>query len=309
MNKEMRQELVDKMEAGTLKMLKSEDKFKFDCTACGQCCLDIAVLVNPMDTYMMARSKMARNTYGVRWTHDLLSKRLVEAYRGPDSRIPIATIKFKKAARGGTSYCPFLMPARSDQHDMSVLDGMNRSQAYALSVLKGVKFVCGLHEEKLKPIICRLSPLGRAYRSESEGKPSRLDVFWQPIAGCPGVKSDREQVVSKYMDRAGIPSIQRYSQWWFDFAAGEARGTVAKMDDDDCAKLGAILFDLDWVLLGLPGTEAEVEDVLAAGEAPSQKLEPDEYFEVMTGMAAKFIELWQKQKGGEECSVATAEGK
>jgi hypothetical protein len=98
MDKEAREHLSKELEAGNIRFLQPQDSFEFGCAACGGCCFGLVVLLNPMDVYMMSRSKMAKNTYKVRWTHDLLTAGLVRLNRGPDSRfrssfrsIPVGT--------------------------------------------------------------------------------------------------------------------------------------------------------------------------------------------------------------------------
>lgn len=293
MDREVREHIAKGLADGSFKLFQSEDKFNFKCTACGQCCFGLDVLLNPMDVYMMSRSKMARNTYKVRWTHDLLEKGLVRLSRGPDSGYPVATIGFKETGPGKTTYCPFLTPKNPDRHGMDLLKGLSRADVWRYSQ-NGINFTCGLHEEGLKPVICRLSPLGRAYEKPEEGKERTVKYFWQPIQGCPGVKSENEWVLKDYLEKAQIDRITPYSAWFYNFI--EEHHVEAKaMDEESSMKLGFVLYNLDCVFLGMK-SEEEIEEALAKGDVPSQKFDEGDYFETVKGLAEAFFKMYAKEQ-------------
>lgn len=307
MNREIRERIAREMSSGELRTLGPEDTFKFSCTACGSCCFDIDVMLNPMDVYMMARSKMARNTYKVLWTRDLFAKDLIESYRGSDSKAPICIIKFTRQAPGMVEHCPFLMPSKPEQ-DMSPLKTIRSRRDVLIMNAKGVKYACGLHEEGLKPMICRLSPLGRGWsmdpKTRKMGTPM---VFWQPIQHCPGLKSDRIQVVKDYFEKASITGLTKYSDWWYEATMSEYLHDFKEMDTLSSHDLGLIMFDLDFVVLqerhNMPETSIpDLESVrpmardLLSGKVPSQELGMDEYFELLKGRVKAFMDHWRAHK-------------
>lgn len=307
MNREVRERIVQEMASGQLRTLGPDDTFKFACTACGSCCFDIDVMLNPMDVYMMARSKMARNTYKVLWTRDLFAKGLIESYRGEDSRAPLCIIRFMRQAPGAVEHCPFLTPSRPDQ-DMSPLRTIRSRRDVLIQNAKGVKYVCGLHEEGLKPMICRLSPLGRGWNMDPETrKMSDPIVFWQPIQHCPGLKSDRVQVVKDYFEKARITGLAKYSDWWYQITMDEYLKDFKEMDSLSSHDLGLIMFDLDYVVLrerhNMPETSMpDLESVrpmardLLSGKVPTQELGMDEYFELLKERVKAFMDHWRAHK-------------
>lgn len=297
MDRAVREHIAKGLADGAFKLFQPEDKFNFKCTACGQCCFGLDVLLNPMDVYMMSRSKMARNTYKVRWTHDLFETGLVRLTRGPDSGYPIASIGFKETGPGKTTYCPFLTPKDPERYGMDLLKGLSRADVWRYSQ-KGINFTCGLHEEGLKPVICRLSPLGRAYEKPEEGKERTVKYFWQPIQGCPGVGSKNEWILKDYLEKAQIDRITKYSTWFYGFV--EEHHEVAKtMDEDFSMKLGFLLYNLDFMSL-MGASEKEVEEAVAKGEVPSQKLGEEDYFETVKTMAETFFKMYPKLKEARE---------
>jgi len=296
MDKEAREHLAKELEAGNVRFLKSEDSFEFGCTACGGCCFGLTVLLNPMDVYMMSRSKMARNTYRVRWTHDLLTAGLVHLNRGPESRFPIATIEFRPTGKRGTDRCPFLIPKCPDRHDLSLLNGLDIGGVRRYTS-NGVHFVCGLHEEGLKPAICRLSPLGRTYELTEDKKELNPRYIWYPATGaCPGVRNKKPWTLEQYLRESRLDVVSRYSQWWYGLTRSRQE-EVKAMDEETCIKFGLILYDLDFIFMGVSGLEEKaMEAALAAGDVPSRKLDEGAYFEALKSMVDSFFAALDKRE-------------
>jgi len=296
MNKESREQIGKGLVDGSIRMLEPDDTFRFKCTSCGACCFDIDVLLNPMDVYMLARSKMARNTYKVRWTHDLQEKGVIETFRGHDSKFPLCMLSFRPSAPEGVKHCPFLVPAREDRAMADLLKGVKNKAGVFAGAARGARFVCSLHEEGLKPTICRLSPLGRTWKGDAETKKFiESKVFWQPIPGCPGIHKDKVNVVREYFQEAGLDKVLKYSDWWYKEFFNEHMADLQKMPDMYSFLVGSILYDLDAVVLaGKYGREdPALEEAKKAGKVPSQELGADDYFELMKENLKKFMDGWR----------------
>ena len=323
MNRQIRQQIANDMQRGDLKTLQLDDTFKFACTGCGMCCFDIDVLLNPMDVYLMMHSKLARNTHKVRWTYDLHDKGLITSFRGSESKFPLCMIEFRKLPLGkpkpgeepefGVPFCPFLVPAQEGQMEDYLTGVKDRRGVMALNA-KGKRFHCGLHEEGLKPMICRLSPIGRAWKGDMEkGTLDTPQLFWQPIPNCPGVKKDRTQSVRAYFEGAGIDKMTKYSDWWYEELWNHWREDLQDMDPISSKRLGLVLFNLDVVVLGerimskdkpSPESLGRMADAITEGKVPSLELDIDGYFELMKQKVLEFLAYWTANRAELKAAAA-----
>jgi len=152
------EDLVKRIENGTLRFLEEDSEFVVDCEQCGKCCRDREdILLSPHDIYHMVKAtKMP--------VLEMLQK-YTEVYLGPNSNLPIVRIVYRQESNGSTT-CPFL--GRKDD-----------------------KYYCRIHDNK--PYVCRSYPLGRMTSFIANGnKKSETDYpryFEQPQYGplCQGM--------------------------------------------------------------------------------------------------------------------------
>lgn len=134
--------------------LGTKDEFQFECTSCGECCRgDIRIRLNLLDLGRMATYLGFENT-GLLFEEGWVAEESIDegGFR------PYISFKEKPFR-----FCPFLENRLED-------DG----------TLLGL---CNLHP-RLKPLVCRLAPLGREVRL-----PAFEEWFFaEPIQGCPGCK-------------------------------------------------------------------------------------------------------------------------
>jgi hypothetical protein len=148
----------------------------------------------------------------------------------------------------------------------------------------------------LKPAICRLSPLGRTYELTEDGQELKPKYIWYPATGaCPGVRFKKTWTLEKYLEESRLNGNSKYSQWWYDLTRSRQE-EVKAMDEETCMKFGLVLYDLDFILLGISGTTEKVaETVLAMGDVPSQRLDEEAYFEMLKSTVDSFFAALAKR--------------
>jgi len=151
------QKIAESVQDGTLKKLGLDDIFKFTCKQCGNCCINNTIIVNTYDVIRMRHAlKMT--------TCDMIHAGLLSFNIGPDSGMPIATIRFRQI-NDDLSICPFLAPVyhassreeikRRMRNDGIDTAGLTRAKnRYGDDLL-----LCGINPDK--PFRCRAYPLGR----------------------------------------------------------------------------------------------------------------------------------------------------
>jgi hypothetical protein len=276
------EKLAKSIEDGSQKTLTENDTFQFGCTACGKCCFGQDILLNPTDVYLMVRSGFAKKA-GIRTTADLFEKEYLRLIRGHSSRAPLCVIHVEEA--GGP--CPFLMPAIDVADESTVKkiakhtkDGLQPSEIVERLGLKITRFLCGLHEDRSKPAVCKSSPLGRVY-----GKEGSRYIVVPPVPDCPGMKVETKQVVKDWIRDTKLDVQYRHSSWFHEFLMGH-HDDFKRMSDEVVYLLGEILFDPDGVLM---------KSGVAPDGVPTATCENvDAYMEFLKGFAETYMKMIQK---------------
>jgi Fe-S-cluster containining protein len=165
-------EFLEDIEAGIIKKLNNEDKFKFTCTVCGECCRnrDNEITVFPYEMFNLCKAL------------NMKSQEVVEKhckfYVGDNSGIPYFTIRFKEVGTGDNSYTVCSLLRKQD----------------------GV-FKCMVHE--YKPLVCALYPLGRLYNKNTK----EVNYFLQPIV-C-NAKLEDEHTLSSWLEQSRINDTEQ----------------------------------------------------------------------------------------------------
>lgn len=162
-----RNQFLKKIMNEEMKGLTHEDTFEFSCNICGNCCKNRQdILLSSYDVYRM--SKYLNIT-----PFELIDK-YCDRYIGGDSKLPLASIRFKKIDNLGKPYtvCPFL------KHK----DGLLK---------------CTVHDAK--PVVCAVFPLGRAIKV-NDGK--RAIAYYVQDVCCGGEKSS--QTVKQWLESFSI---------------------------------------------------------------------------------------------------------
>lgn len=137
MNKKEKEGLVKEVSSGKKelvfmkKVVDMDDTFKFKCTKCGKCCFNNEIALNIYDVIRL-RHSLKKPTYFI------LKNEYLNFYVGQHSGIPIVSINFINIEDSDMKACSF--------YDN--------------------KFGCIVHKDK--PIICKLYPLGRLQRLNTE---------------------------------------------------------------------------------------------------------------------------------------------
>lgn len=89
MNSSQLQSIAESVQNGTLWKLGIDDSFRFSCKQCGRCCVNNTIIVNTYDVIRMRHTlKMT--------TGDIIANDLLSFNVGPNSGMPIATIRFRQ---------------------------------------------------------------------------------------------------------------------------------------------------------------------------------------------------------------------
>ncbi len=145
--------IVEGIKSGAVDILeKDTDKFEFGCNACGECCFDMDIILHPDEILNIRDSKFVQETLEMRRTSDLVDAGFLNFSIGPDSGMPIATIKFQRVTAGMTK-CPFLLPAMG----VELKDGIPVPTPL-LTDEGNPKLMCAVHGSH--PNVCRSYPLG-----------------------------------------------------------------------------------------------------------------------------------------------------
>jgi len=258
--------LMAGLESGEIKYVEPEDTFKFDCVACGGCCMNKDVMVNPHDIWMMFESGVAQ-TLGFNKTADLFSDVHAPLHLtlGGNSGAPVCIIEFrpvsepKEGEPPPLTICPFAAPvlelkdvdgAREKMKKFAEADFEDPKEAYeVLQELASTKttetgmpqFLCALH--KAKPTICRAYPIGRAGVKTQEDKTLPFDMkYIQVPLTCGEAKT--EWTVQGWVDKWDL--VERYKGSDAHYAvAGFIAQNKDKLPEEVRWAAANILFNFD----------------------------------------------------------------
>ncbi|MEG1502260.1 MAG: YkgJ family cysteine cluster protein [Synergistaceae bacterium] len=131
-----------------LQKIEKEDKFNFNCSACGQCCMGRSndIILYPYDVFRIAKG------LGIS-TEEVISKKHCNIHMGKNSKLPIVTLN-NKTLPDERVICTFLKKK----------EGVYRCQVHAF-----------------KPSVCRLYPLGRAVKIDVKENKTELNYYMQEV--------------------------------------------------------------------------------------------------------------------------------
>ena len=246
MNNAQLQTIAESVQNGTLWRLGIDDSFRFNCKQCGRCCVNNTIIVN---TYDVIRMRHTLNmTTGNMVANDLLSFNV-----GPNSGMPIATIRFRRID-DDLSVCPFLAPV----YQAASLDDLkSRIQKGNIATEGLVRaknchgediFLCGIHPDK--PFRCRAYPLGRIFESpEGTLDITKADSYWFHIDlpdHCKGSEA-KEHTVHEWIESQGMKEYLETSTRCTSMLEKIAKANV--LNNEDISALAfTVLYDFDSIL-------------------------------------------------------------
>jgi len=241
LNNRQLQKIAESVQNGTLWKLGMDDSFRFSCKQCGRCCINNTIIVNSYDIIRMRHTlKMTTNEMVV---NDLLSFNI-----GPNSGMPIATIRFKQI--NDVCVCPFLAPvyqARSIDDLRSRMRNGNINTKGLTSAKncdgEGI-FLCSIHPDK--PFRCRAYPLGRIFESpEGTLDITKAESSWFHVDlpdHCNG--SDANYTVREWIESQGLKDYLETSTRCTSMLEKIAKADI--LDDEDVSALAfTVLYDFD----------------------------------------------------------------
>ena len=245
MNSSQLQKIAESVQNGTLWKLGPDDSFRFGCKQCGRCCVNNAIIVNTYDVIRMRHT--LKMTTGNMIANDLLSFNV-----GPNSGMPIATIRFRRI-NDDLSICPFLAPV----YQAASLDDLKsriRKGSINTEGLTSAKnscgediFLCGIHPDK--PFRCRAYPLGRIF----ENPEGALDItnsesYWFHVDlpdHCNG--SDTNYTVREWIESQGMKEYLDTSTRCTSMLEKIAKANV--LNNEDVSALAfTVLYNFDSIL-------------------------------------------------------------
>jgi len=235
------QRIAESVQNGTLWKLGLDDSFRFSCKQCGRCCINNTIIVNTYDIIRMRHTlKMTTNEMVV---NDLLSFNV-----GPNSGMPIATIRFRQI-NDDTSVCPFLAPV----YQAKSLDDLRSRMRNGNINTKGLTsakncdgediFLCSIHPGK--PFRCRSYPLGRIFESPEGMDIAKAESYWFHVElpdHCNG--SDANYTVREWIESQGLNEYLEVSTRCMSMLEKIAKADI--LDDEDVSALAfTVLYDFD----------------------------------------------------------------
>jgi Fe-S-cluster containining protein len=238
--------IAESVQNGTLWKLGLDDSFSFNCKQCGRCCINNTIIVNTYDVIRMRRTlKMT--------TNEMVVNNLLSFNVGPNSGMPIATIRFRQI-NDDASVCPFLAPMYQAK---SLDDLKSRIQKDSINT-KGLTsaknrygediFLCSIHPDK--PFRCRAYPLGRIFESpEGILDITKADSYWFHVDlpdHCKGPNA-KKHTVREWIESQGMKEYLKTSVRCTSMLEKIAKANV--LNDEDVSALAfTILYDFDSIM-------------------------------------------------------------
>jgi len=194
-------------------------------------------------------------------TGDMIANDLLSFNVGPNSGMPIATIRFRQI-NDNLSVCPFLAPVYQAK---SLDDLKNRIQNGNINT-KGLEsakncygedmFLCSIHPDK--PFRCRSYPLGRIFEHDDKLDIASARSYWFHVElpdDCKGSSDAKSHVVSEWLEEQCIGEYIDTSVRCTSMLEKIAKANV--LDDEDISALAfTVLYDFDsMVKKTVPDTE------------------------------------------------------
>jgi Fe-S-cluster containining protein len=244
-NNSQLQSIAESVQNNTLWKLAIDDSFRFSCKQCGRCCINNTIIVNTYDVIRMRHTlKMT--------TGDMIANDLLSFNVGPNSGMPIATIRFRQID-DDLSVCPFLAPVyhAASLDDLKSRIGKGSVNTKGLTRAKNSCgediFQCGIHPDK--PFRCRAYPLGRIFESpEGTLDITNAESFWFHVDlpdHCNG--SDTNYTVRKWIESQGMREYLETSTRCTSMLEKIAKANV--LNNEDVSALAfTVLYDFDSIL-------------------------------------------------------------
>ena len=243
MNSNQLQRIAESVQNGTLWKLGPDDSFRFGCKQCGRCCVNNTIIVNTYDIIRMRHT--LKMTTGNMIANDLLSFNV-----GPNSRMPIATIRFRQI--NDLSVCPFLAPV----YQAASLDDLKSRIRKGSINTKGLTraknchgediFLCSIHPDK--PFRCRAYPLGRIFEHNDKLDIANAESFWFHVDlpdHCNG--SDTNYTVREWIESQGMKKYLETSVRCTSMLEKIAKANVL-MNEDISALAFTVLYNFDSIV-------------------------------------------------------------
>ena len=245
MNSGQLQKIAESVQSGTLWKLGPDDSFRFNCKQCGRCCVNNTIIVNTYDIIRMRHTlKMS--------TGDMIDNNLLSFNIGPNSGMPIATIRFRRI-NDELSVCPFLAPiyqagsldelkSRIGKGSINTKGLMNAKNCHGEDI-----FLCSIHPDK--PFRRRAYPLGRIFESpEGTLDITNAESFWFHVDlpdHCNG--SDTNYTVREWIESQGMKEYLETSTRCTSMLEKIAKANV--LNNEDVSALAfTVLYDFDSIL-------------------------------------------------------------
>ena len=168
-----------KQNLGIKRILKPNESFAYDGHKClthcdGYCCSNIEIPLSPYDIFKIVTSPVGRKL-GLIDTTKLFMKNppITTIYLGDQSGLPQASLDFRSNGRY-RKICPFAQIVSTNNFRF--------------------KLECGIHE--IKPLACRISPLGRTKAVNSDNS---FYYIHKPVNDCSCVNSNKRIRILDYI--------------------------------------------------------------------------------------------------------------
>jgi Fe-S-cluster containining protein len=239
------QQIAESVQNGTLWKLGIDDSFRFSCKQCGRCCVNNTIIVNTYDVIRM------RNTLKMT-TYEMVANDLLSFNVGPNSGMPIATIRFRRID-DGLSVCPFLAPVYQAKSLEDLKSRIRKGSINTEGLVRAKNcdgediFLCSIHPDK--PFRCRAYPLGRIF----EHNDSVIDIAnaqssWFHIdlpAHCNSSKADH--TVREWIESQGMKEYLETSTRCTSMLEKIAKADVIK-NEDISALAFMVLYNFDSIV-------------------------------------------------------------
>jgi len=249
------QRIAESVQNGTLWKLGPDDSFRFSCKQCGRCCVNNTIIVNTYDIIRMRHTlKMA--------TGDMIANDLLNFNVGPNSGMPIATIRFRRI-NDVLSVCPFISPVYQAASLDDLKSRIQKGSVNTEGLIRAKNrcgediFLCSIHTDK--PFRCRAYPLGRIFEHNDKLDIANAESFWFHVDlpdHCNG--SDTDHTVREWIESQGMKEYLETSVRCTSMLEKIAKANV--LNNEDVSALAfTVLYDFDSILgnssTGMPDAE------------------------------------------------------
>jgi len=198
--KSITRQIYEDIESGKIKKLTLSDTFKFECNKCGKCCHNIDILLTSYDIMRLCDN--------LNITSSEFLKKYGHSYLGPESGLPITTIRFNDDGS-----CPFL-----SQNGCIVYK--DRSGA------------------------CRSYPIGRMI--DYDGKASYF--LMPPSRYCPVPSTKNEHTLQDWLDKNEIEKYHKINDRFIHILFKLTKSKIGDSDNRILGVIGQVLYNYDFVL-------------------------------------------------------------